>query len=206
MRRGSSASYPVSCHRFQSLVTVAIERRRAPRLLRQGGQPNLKRESFLIRLTKHGGRASSGTARGGATSAFPNPQLACAPPCIVGQNDVVCPTSVRRNSYTVFNRCWNFVKRRNLVSCGRPIVNRRAIFIASSFLTSRTNRLSHPRTFERRDDGPSGGRVLASGPRQDGSARPPGNGETRHEPPRSGIQGNPCRHPHAHAIRVRHEG
>src|SRR5438046_10731379 len=58
MRRGSSASYPVSCHRFQSLVTVAIERRRAPRLLRQGGQPNLKRESFLIRLTKHGGRAS----------------------------------------------------------------------------------------------------------------------------------------------------
>src|SRR5438309_11332405 len=129
-----------------------------------------------------------------------------SPPCIVGQYDIVCPTSVRRNSYTVFNRCWNFVKRRNLVSCGRPIVNRRAIFTASSFLTSRTNRLSHARTFERRDDGPSRGRVLASGPRQDGSARPPGDGETRDEPPRSRIQGDPSGGPHAHAIPVRQEG
>src|SRR5256885_1724840 len=71
MRRGSSASYPVSCHRFQSLVTVAIERRRGPRLLSQGGQPNLKQESFLIRLTKHGGRACTLIAKrkvGGSTA------------------------------------------------------------------------------------------------------------------------------------------
>src|SRR5438034_970137 len=53
-----SASFPLYLHRLQSLVTVAIERRRTPCLLRQGGQPNLKPKSFLIRLTKGAGRAS----------------------------------------------------------------------------------------------------------------------------------------------------